>query len=116
MRRVSIVSPGELVGRWTFSMDGTIMGEKLGGAGFMSFDGRGGCNQKLVDNYGAGAEEVTTDSCTYEIGENGIGFAEITYSNGTGGDSYFITASGTKELFLLTTARGEVLYGHGVKS
>lgn len=116
MKRASVVSPDELIGRWTFSMDGTIFGEKLGGAGVMTFDGNGKCSQALAYNYGTGVQEVTTESCTYELGENGIGLADITYSNGTGGDSYFLTASGMKDLFLLTTAEGEVLYGHGIKS
>lgn len=116
MRRASLVAPEELVGRWTFSMDGTIFGEKLGGAGIMTFNGRGKCTQALAYNYGTGIQDVTTDSCTYEIGENGIGLADITYSNGTGGDSYFLTANRMKDLFLLTTAEGEILYAHGVKS
>lgn len=116
LRRAALVAPEKLVGRWTFSMDGTIFGEKLGGAGVMTFDGRGKCSQSLAYNYGTGAQEVTTDSCTYELAETGIGFADIAYSNGTGGDSYFLTANGMKDLFLLTTADGEVLYAHGVKS
>ena len=116
MKRASVVSPDRLAGRWTFSMDGTIFGEKLGGSGVMTFDGAGQCSQALAYNYGTGVQEVTTDACSYEVGENGIGLASITYSNGTGGDSYFLTANGTKDLFLLTTAEGEILYGHGVKS
>ena len=52
----------------------------------------------------------------YELGETGIGLADIAYSNGTGGDSYFLTANGMKDLFLLTTAGGEVIYGRGIKS
>lgn len=116
MRRASLVAPEDLVGRWTFSMDGTIFGEKLGGAGVMTFDGRGKCTQALSYNYGTGLQEVTTDSCTYEIGEGGIGLADITYSNGTGGDSYFLTANGMKDLFLLTTAEGEILHAQGTKS
>ena len=116
MRRASLVAPEDLVGRWTFSMDGTIFGEKLGGAGVMTFDGRGKCTQTLAYNYGTGVQDVTTDACTYEIGEGGIGLADITYSNGTGGDSYFLTANGTKDLFLLTTAEGEILFAEGVKS
>ena len=116
MRRASHVASDELVGRWTFSMDGTIFGENLGGAGVMTFDGKGKCSQDLAYNYGTGVQEVTTDSCTYELGETGIGLADITYSNGTGGDSYFLTANGTKDLFLLTTAEGEVLYAQGTRS
>ncbi|MFP5351052.1 MAG: hypothetical protein ACLGIB_00615 [Actinomycetota bacterium] len=116
LRRASLVSASELVGRWTFSMEGTIFGEKLSGAGVMTFNGSGKCSQSLAYNYGVGEQQVTTDSCTYELGETGIGFADIAYSNGTGGDSYFLTADGMKDLFLLTTAEGEVLYGHGIKS
>ena len=116
MKRASMVKPEELIGRWTFSLDGTIFGEKLGGAGVMTFDGKGGCSQALTYNYGTGLQEVTTDSCTYTLDEAGIGLADIAYSNGTGGDSYFVTGSGTKDLFLLTTVEGEILYGHGVKS
>lgn len=116
MRRASLVAADELIGRWTFSMDGTIFGENLGGAGVMTFDGKGGCTQALGYNYGTGGQNVTTDSCTYEIGVDRIGVADIAYSNGTGGDSYFLTASGTKDLFLLTIAEGEVLSAWGTKS
>ncbi len=110
------VAPEALSGRWTFSMDGTIFGEKLGGAGVMAFDGEGSCSQAMAYNYGTGVQEVTTDSCTYEVLETGIGLATITYSNGTGGNAYFLTANGSKDLFLLTTAEGEVLYANGVRS
>ena len=115
MKRASLVSPEELSGRWTFSMDGTIFGEKAGGAGVMTFDGKSKCSQTLAYNYGTGLQEVSAESCTYEIGEGGIGLADITYSNGTGGDSYFLTANGMKDLFLLTTAEGEILYAQGVR-
>lgn len=116
MKRASLVSADELIGRWTFSMGGTIAGENLGGAGIMTFDGKGGCSQTLAYNYGTGPQEVTTDACSYEVGETGIGSADITYSNNTGGDSYFLTANGTKELFLLTKAEAEILYANGIKS
>ena len=116
MKRASLATAEELVGRWTFSMDGTIFGEKLGGSGVMTFDGDGKCSQSMAYNYGTGVQSVTTDSCTYELEESGVGLATITYSNGTGGDSYFLTANGTKDLFLLTTAEGEILYAQGTKS
>ena len=116
LKRAHVVEADELIGRWTFSMDGTIFGEKLGGAGVMTFDGRGKCSQALAYNYGTGLQEVTTEACTYEIAEDGIGLADMTYSNGTGGDSYFLTAEGGRELFLLTTAEGEILFANGTKS
>ena len=106
----------KLIGRYTFSMDGTIATEKLGASGIMTFDGRGKCTQTMAYNYGTGLQEVTTDACTYTVDEDGIGDADITYSNGTGGDSYFLMANGGKEIFLLTKAEAEVLYGSGFKS
>lgn len=115
MRRASLAGIGDLVGRWTFSLEGSIFGEKLGGAGVMKFDGKGGCSQSLAYNYGTGVQEVSTETCTYSFDPNKIGLATITYDNDTGGDSYFLTANGTKQLFLLTTAEGETLFGHGIK-
>lgn len=106
----------QLIGRYTFSLDGVIVTEKLGGAGIMTFDGRGKCTQTLAYNYGTGPQEVTTDACDYTVDEDGIGEAAITYSNGTGGDSYFLIANGGKDLFLLTQAEAEILYGTGTKS
>lgn len=116
MKRASLVAADELVGRWTFSLSGTIFGEKLGGAGVMTFDGDGGCTQSLAYNYGTGLQQVKTETCKYQFDPNKIGLADIAYDNGTGGDSYFLTANRTKELFLLTIAEGEILFGHGRKS
>lgn len=115
LRRASVVEPSELSGRWTFSMTGTIAGENLGGAGLMTFDGKGKCGQTLSYNYGSGGQTVETDACTYQIEKDGIGLAQMTYSNGTGGDSYFVTGNGTKELYLLTIAEAEILSGWGTK-
>ena len=116
MKRTRKVAAEDLVGRWTFSMTGTIATEQLGGAGIMTFDGRGKCSQAMAYNYGTGVQDVTTDACTYKIEEDGVGFADMTYSNGTGGDSYFVTSANGKELFLLATAEAEVLFGSGTKS
>ena len=115
LRRASLVEANGLSGRWTFSVTGTIFGENLGGAGVMTFDGKGKCDQILSYNYGTGGQTVKTDACTYRIEEDRIGVAEMTYDNGTGGDSYFVTGNGTKELYLLTIADGEILSGWGTK-
>jgi hypothetical protein len=115
MKRFSRVAVSDLVGRWSFSLDGTVFGEKISGAGVMTFDGAGKCSQKLMYNYGTGPQNVTTESCTYAVDEGGIGSADISYSNGTGGDIFFVMGARAKEIFMLATAEGETIYGTGRK-
>lgn len=111
LKRYTALDVSELSGSWSFSYNGTIFSERIAGAGVTSFDGAGKCEQLMAYNYGTGVQNVTTESCVYEVSETGIGSATLTYDNGTGGDFFFIPRAGGKELVMLTKVEGEILLG-----
>ena len=115
------VSMGELIplggttgraaaGDYSFSLDGTLYGERITGIGSMSLTPDGKCSQTLVYNYNTGPQRTKTESCTYSFAEDGIAEAAIAYDNGTGGDMYFVVGRGGR-VFMLTKADGEVISG-----
>lgn len=101
-------------GKYSFSLDGSIFGERMTGIGTMSLTAGGKCSQTMVYNYGTGPQRTKTETCTYTFPEDGIAEASITYDNGTGGDLYFVVAKGGR-IYLLTRAEGEVIAGTGYR-
>ena len=119
------VSMGEMVpvapstgraaaGDYSFSLDGTLFGERITGVGTMSLSADGKCSQTLVYNYNTGPQRTKTESCTYSFADDGIAEAAIAYDNGTGGDMYFVVAKGGR-VFMLTKADGEIIPGVGYR-
>lgn len=111
LKRHRAMDLGDLKGSWSFSYGGSIFGERIAGAGVMSFDGAGKCSQAITYNYGTGEQVTESESCIYEIGEDGFGSVTMSYDNGTGGDFFFIPRANGNELVMLTTPRGEILIG-----
>lgn len=120
-----IVAAGEMVrlapatgsaaaGRWTFLLDGTLLGERLTGAGTMTMSSDGKCSQFLVYNYGTGLQRTKSTNCTYTFAPDGIADVEMDYDNGTGGNMYFVLGKGGLAYFL-TKADGEVIPGVATK-
>lgn len=130
LRRAAIPTKPSLAGTWTLSMEGAIANTAAAyGAGSITFDGAGKCTGSLTYNYGTGVQDVTTRTCTYTIDKaSGIGLADITYSNDTGGDFFFAVMDDGhfrcgdapahdegRQMALLATARLEILGGTAVK-
>ena len=110
MIRLAPATGSTAAGRWTFLLDGTLLGEKLTGVGTMTMSSNGKCAQSLVYNYGTGIQRTKSTSCTYAFAEDGIADVDMAYDNGTGGDMYFVLAKGGRAYFL-TTAEGEIIPG-----
>lgn len=101
-------------GEYSYTMDGTIFGERITGVGTMSITPDGKCGQTVVYNYNTGPQRTKTESCTYTFGETGVADASIAYDNGTGGDLYFVVAKGGR-IYTLTKIDGEIISGVGYR-
>lgn len=110
MLRLAPATGKAAAGKYSFSLDGSIAGERMTGVGTMSVTAGGKCTQTMVYNYGSGPQRTKTETCTYTFDEDGIAEADIAYDNGTGGDLYFVLAKGGRA-YILTRAEGEVIGG-----
>lgn len=110
MVRLAPATGSAAAGRWTFLLDGTLLGEKLTGVGTMTMSSDGKCAQSLVYNYGTGPQRTQSTACTYTFAPDGIADVEMSYDNGTGGNMYFVLGKGGRAYFL-TKAEGEIIPG-----
>ena len=125
LRRAATPTAANVAGTWTFTLNGSIATTPAGGVGTMTLNGSGGCNVSFTYNLGTGPQALTSSLCTYRIDKaSGIGSTDITYSNGSAGDFFFVAMDDAhyrcpgaaahyegRRMYLLTTAVLEILAG-----